>query len=512
VGCVLGLELARHGVSSIIVERSLTSSRHPKMDYINGRSMELLRRLDLAGDIRESGVNPQHPVNFLWSRSFDEPPVAVWRYASPDAVSEKMAEVNDGSMPIEAHQRTPGPLLENLLRSKVREEPLIDLREGWTFTSLQQDGEGVTASVVDSTTNTRHTIRVRFVAGCDGTNSTVRQFLQIPMDDLGPRTQHFSMYFKSGDPELRRYGRAYQTITAKGLTLVSRDEEDTWTASFRIDEEPLTANPVSMLHKKLGVEFEIDDVITISQWQGSLAVASAYRSGAVFLVGDSAHHFYPLGGHGANTGIGDAVDLGWKLAAVVNGWGGSKLIDSYEAERRPVALFNRQICGKLMELTWRFAQLSGDGASREHLAGFLEQESYQLDNPGIHFGYRYGNSPVISEEPGPGPRWRWRSITPTTWPGSRAPAVRLPDGSQLFDQLGAEFTLVDLSGENIGELMAKEANEYRTPVTYLPVSDPVVRAVWERDLVLVRPDQHIAWRGSRAPENWTRVLDHVTGR
>ncbi|HEX2418083.1 MAG TPA: FAD-dependent monooxygenase, partial [Micromonosporaceae bacterium] len=312
--------------------------------------------------------------------------------------------------------------------------------------------------------------------------------------------------------ELRRHGRAFQTITAKGLTLVSRDEEETWTASFRVDEEPLTANPVSLMHKKLGVEFEIDDVINISQWQGTLAVASAYRSGAAFLVGDSAHHFYPVGGHGANTGVGDAVDLGWKLAAVINGWGGSKLADSYEAERRPVALFNRQMCGKLMDLTRRFVQLSGDGTSWEHLAGFLEQESYQFDNLGVHFGYRYHKSPVISSEPGPAPHWQWRSITPTTWPGGRAPALRLPDGSQLFDQFGTEFTLVDLSGENIGELMAKEANEHGIPVAYVPVSDPLVRAVWERDLVLVRPDQHVAWRGGRVPENWTRVLDHVTGR
>jgi 2-polyprenyl-6-methoxyphenol hydroxylase-like FAD-dependent oxidoreductase len=512
VGSVLALELARHGVSSTIVERSLTPSRYPKMDYINGRSMELLRRLDLAGEIREGGVSPRYPANFIWSRSFDEPPIAIWRYASPDALDERIAEVNDGSMPMEPYQRMQGSLLEDMLRARARENPMVDMREGWTFTSLQQDGEGVTASVVDSTTNTRHTIRARYLVACDGANSTVRQFLQLPVDEMGPRTQHFSMYFKSRDPELRRYGRAFLTITAKGLTLVSRDEEDTWTASFRVDEEPLTANPVSLMHKKLGAEFQIDDVINISQWQGTLAVASAYRSGSAFLAGDSAHHFYPVGGHGANTGIGDAVDLGWKLAAMINGWGGPKLIDSYEAERRPVALFNRQMCANLMEVWRRFAQLSGDGVSREHLAGFLDQESYQLDNVGIHFGYRYNNSPVISGEQGPAPRWQWRSITPGTWPGGRAPSVRLPDGSQLFDQFGVAFTLVDLSGENIGELMAKEANEYGVPVAYLPVSDPTVRAVWERDLVLVRPDQHVAWRGSRIPETWTGVLNHVIGR
>jgi 2-polyprenyl-6-methoxyphenol hydroxylase-like FAD-dependent oxidoreductase len=482
------------------------------MDYINGRSMELLRRLGLADEIREGGVNPGHPANFVWSRGFAEPPVAIWRYPSPDALDQKILEINDGSVPMEPYQRMQGSLLEDLLRARTRANPLVDMREGWTFTSLEQDGEGVTASVVDSTSNTRHTIRARYLAACDGANSTVRQFLQIPVEEMGPRTQHFSMYFKSTDPVLRKYGRAFLTITAKGLTLVSRDEEDTWTASFRVDEEPLTANPVSLMHKKFGAEFEVDEVINISQWQGTLAVSSGYRSGSAFLLGDSAHHWYPVGGHGANTGIGDAVDLGWKLAAIINGWGGPKLADSYEAERRPVALFNRQMCANLMEVWRRFAELSRDGVSREHIAGFLEQESFQLDNVGIHFGYRYHDSSVISAEPGPAPRWQWRSITPTTWPGGRAPSMRLPDGSQLFDQFGVGFTLVDVSGENIGELMAKEANEYGVPVAYLPVSDPAVRAVWERDLVLVRPDQHVAWRGSRVPEDWTGVLDHVTGR
>src|SRR6266536_1508530 len=136
------------------------------------------------------------------------------------------------------------------------------------------------------------------------------------------------------------------------------------------------------MYQRFGVEFTIDKVLNIARWQGALAAAESYRKGSAFLVGDSAHHFYPTGGHGANTGLGDAADLEWKLAACLNGWGGPGLLDSYEVERRPVGLFNREMCANLLEVWLRFARLSADGASREQLAGFLAQETYQLDDVG----------------------------------------------------------------------------------------------------------------------------------
>lgn len=512
VGAVLALELAHHNIPSMLVERSVSPSRHPKMDYINGRSMELLRRLGLSGEIRARGIAAEHPANFVWTRGFDEPPVAVWQYPSVDEAAERFSRRNDGTMPVEPYQRVQGSLLEDIVRREARANPLIDMREGWTFAGLHQTPDGVTATLVDPTTNIRHTVRAQYLAACDGAKSTARRCLEIPLDETGPRTNHCSVYFKSSDPALRRYGRAFVTISARGFTLVSRDEEDTWTGSIPLpNDEPLTADPVAMMHQRLGTEFTVDKVLNVTQWEGSLSVASSYRSGSAFLVGDSAHQFYPTGGHGANTGIADAVDLGWKLAACINGWGGAKLLGSYETERRPVALFNREMSANLLEVWRRFGRLAASQASREHLAGFLEQEIYQLDNVGIHFGYRYAGSPVIWHEEGPAPQWRWREITPTTWPGGRAPSIRLADGSSLFDHLGAEFTLVDFAGDGTGEQLVKVANHRGVPVTHLVVHDEAAHAAWERDLVLVRPDQHVAWRGNEAPPNWDAVIDHVRG-
>ena len=513
VGAVLALELAHHNVESMVVERSAQPTLHPKMDYLNGRSMELLRRLGLADTIRERGIDACHSTDFLWTQGLQSPPVLVWHQPSVNQMRQLYATVNDGTAPVEPYQRVKGSLLEELVRGAARENPLIDLREGWTFTDLRIGHDGVTATVLDAATGARHAVEAQFLAACDGARSTVRRCLDIPMDQATVPTQHCSVYFSSSDPVLRQYGRAFVTYARDGLTLVSRDDADAWTASIRVPpDEPLLTDPISLIQEKLGANFTVDAVHSVAQWEGSLAVATAYRKGPAFLVGDAAHQFYPAGGHGANTGVADAVDIGWKLAATVGSWGGPGLLDSYELERRPVALFNRELCASLVEVRGRFGRMVEAGLPTELIAGVLEQDVHHIDNLGVHFGYRYADSPVICHEPGPPPTWDWRRITPTTWPGARAPAVRLADNSQLFDRLGNCFTLVDLSGEGVGEPMVKEAKRRGVRMTHLALDDGAARACWERDLVLVRPDQHVAWRGDDVPGNWEAVLDRVTGR
>lgn len=513
VGGVLALELARHGIASTLVDASPTPSRHPKMDYLNGRSMELLRQLGLSDEIRRRGVPPEHPFNFIWSRDFDEPPIAVWRYHSVTELQQAIAERNDGTMPAEAHQRLQGSWLEGLLRERLRAHPLVDFREGIAFADLDLGDEKVTAHLVDTDDDASHQVTARYVVGCDGANSAVRERAGIGVDRLAPPTRHRDVYFRSTDPVLRRHGRAFLTVAAGGLTLVSRDERDTWTGTVHLpDDDIAAADPLELMQRNLGVDFRIDEVLDITEWQGALTVAEAYRAGRVLLAGDAAHQFYPTGGHGANTGIADAVDLGWKLAAVRRGWGGARLLDSYESERRPVALFNREMCANLLEVWLRFPRLVAGGASREQLAGFLAHETYQLDNLGIHFGYRYEDSPIVCHEDGPAPPWEWNRITPTTWPGGRPPAVRLADGRPLFDTLGTAFTLVDTTAAGDGKALADHANRVGVPITHLPTGDPAVAACWEQPLVLVRPDQHVAWRGAAPPSDWDAVLARMTGQ
>jgi hypothetical protein len=187
------------------------------------------------------------------------------------------------------------------------------------------------------------------------------------------------------------------------------------------------------------------------------------------------------------------------------------LLASYEQERRPVALFNRELSTDLVEVGQRFSRLVGAGASREHLAGILEQDVHRLDDLGVQFGYRYDASPVVCHENGDAPTWQWRQVTASTWPGTRAPAVRMADGTQFFDRLGPGFTLVDLSGCGLGAPLVEAAGLRHVPMTHLCVDDAAVRACWERALVLVRPDHHVAWRGDRLPADPDAVLARVTG-
>lgn len=512
VGSTLALELAVHDVRCILIDRLTGPSPHPKMDFLNGRSMELLRRLDITDEIRSRGVAPEYSANFLWNRTFAEDPVTVWEHPSVVGTRERIGKVNDGSAPLEAYQRLQGSLLEDILRRRARDNPLIDVREGCTVEDVVQDAQGVHAKVVESGTTSVGQVSARYAVGCDGASSTVRRGVGIPVRTVGPVSQNCDVYFRSSDPELRRHGRFFLAIVANGLTLVCRDEKDTWTGTFSLPEGGEVAqDPMGVVKERLGIDFAVSEVLNVACWEGRLSVADSYRSGAVFLAGDSAHQFYPTGGHGANTGLADAVDLGWKLAAVMNGWGGVGLLKSYEIERRPVALFNREMCLNLLEVWGRFSNLVGSGCSREQLEGFLEQEAYQIDNVGIHFDYRYPDSPIVWGEAGAPPRWHWNKITPSTFPGSRVPSMHLADGSALFDYLGTDLTLVDLSEDCTGKSSAVRAQEVGIPLTYLAIGDTGVRAAWGCDLVLVRPDQHVAWRGNAPPVAWDAVLDCVRG-
>jgi len=345
---------------------------------------------------------------------------------------------------------------------------------------------------------------------CQGAGSPLMPHLDIPMNTVNSRPPQFTVYFRSRDPALRRHGPAFVTTDANGVTLVARDGDSGYAGSIAADG-PRPADPINVIQQRLGLSFTVEDVTATARWEGSLAVATAYSRGNIFVVGDSAHRFDPAGGYGEDTAFADAVDLGWKLAATIRGWGGPRLLASYERERRPVALFNREMSGNLVAVERRFARLAEAGASREHLAGVLEQDVHHLDNLGTHFGYTYAASPVICHEDGEAPIWRWRRITATTWPGARAPAVRLANGSQLFDGLGVGFTLVDLSGAGLGAPLVREARRRGIPMTHLCTEDGAVRGCWERDLVLVRPDHHVAWRGDTIPTDCDRVLDRVTG-
>jgi len=222
-----------------------------------------------------------------------------------------------------------------------------------------------------------------------------------------------------------------------------------------------------------------------------------------------------------NTGVGDAVGLGWALAAQLQGWGTPGLLTAYEQERRAVALRNREAAGRhalvrgaIMTTNW--TAMHSERWLGERTRRRLGREISDLGNLenealGIELGYRYDSSPAVCHEPGgQAPRQTMDEYTPSTWPGARPPSLLLQGGRAIFDLFGRGFTLLRFADCDVSALL-DAAEERNVPLEVVDVRDNHARALYERGLVLLRPDQHVAWRGDTAPADPLHVIDRVRG-
>jgi hypothetical protein len=322
-----------------------------------------------------------------------------------------------------------------------------------------------------------------------------------------------------------------------GGAIIAQDEIDTWTVHLFLPLDTDTSNISSQdaVYTVLGglngkYEVEIDEILVRSVWRPSIAVARAWSSPKhrVFIAGDAAHQNIPTGGYGMNMGIGDAYDLGWKLAATIN-YAGPGLLQSYQAERRPVALRNVEHSGRHMEVHQSVAQFleGGDPHRVDHFTEEGEKvrrnihEHYQRHDGenkdfGIEMGYIYESNVIQSPESDETkPQWQISKYTPSTWPGIRAPHVFLSDGSALFDHFGKDWSLITFA-DNHSEihLVLAAAKSLSIPIKHVDLkSEDHARSLWERDMVLVRPDEHVAWRSDsvKSLEEAQRILELVTG-
>ncbi|GAB2606790.1 putative monooxygenase [Paractinoplanes abujensis] len=492
-GCVLALELAHHGVASIVVERSSRPPRHPEPNLVTGRGMELLRRLGLAESVRAVGADPDTPARVVWSRAIGEEPVLVNSLPSANELRRQYAGSGAGDAPAEPYVLLTGAGLTTRLRAAVRGNPLIELREGWTFTDLRLDADRTVATVLDGAARVRHEIHAGYLAGCDGAQSTVRRCLGVPLRDAITPARHCTVSFRSDT--LRPPHPALSTITADGMALIRRDGHDLWIGHLPLDSDDADlTNPAALLSRRLGTRAY--EIVGVTPWQEALGVAGTYRRGTAYLVGESAHRFHPPSAT-VDTCLADAVDLGWKLAAAVRRWGGPHLLGSYEGERRRQAMLERETLSRSIEARLRFGRLAAAGASHDRLATLVLRQPPAVDPAGATAS-RHDTSPVIWHD-GPEPA------------GTRLPAVRTTGGHHLFDLLGPQFTLIDLTSGHDGRSLVAAAVARGIPVAHLPVDDDALRADWRSRLVLVRPDHYVSWRSPRSPADWDAVLDVVTG-
>lgn len=508
VGLTMANDLGRRGVICTIIEQKKAPQFLPKMERCNARSMEIFRRMGLAEKIRAAGLRGDVPMDVFVILAMDRPPLLHLPYPSVDEAKAEIAASEDGSMPLEPYQLISQYTLEPLLKAEAGKLPSVTVRYGCEFVSFDED-EGVVATTVRTGGGKTETIRAAYMVGCDGGASTVRKQLGIKLRGEGNLMRLSQALFRCDELFDRipigkgpGKGRHYHVADDGATFLIMQDSTKHFTLHSVVNSDEEMKH---RFEKTVATPLKYD-MLSCAEWRQNLLLADNYGRGRVFLAGDSAHLVIPTGGLGMNTGVGDAVDLSWKLAAVLQGWGGPNLLESYEVERRQVGDRNvgasRYASGGRRK--WRsqyrpeIAENTPAGeAARSNLAAVADVEQRKTNEMiGAELGYRYVGSPVIWEETG-GPEHLFRTYEPTTWCGARLPHVWLEDGRAVQDILPDGFVLLRLGGCRADtRALAGGFAKFGAPFTVLDIPGDRARDVYGRDLILLRPDMHVVWRGN----------------
>jgi 2-polyprenyl-6-methoxyphenol hydroxylase-like FAD-dependent oxidoreductase len=343
VGLTLALELEHHGIGALLVERNTSTTRHPKMDITNGRSMELFRRLGVADYLRKVAIPADHDTVVTWVTKLSGWELTRFIYPSVDECDAQIRARNDGTDPLEPSMRVSQIVLEPALKEwHETQSRHIGVEYGWQVESFTQDTDAVDVLLRSSETRRTRKIRADYLVGCDGAGSTVRNALGIELDvidlrrlvatQLGFRRtvgmlarawaanrerpadgRFYMVHFRSADRELLgRFGTVWHLQSPHGWTLISQDDDDTWTlhCPLGVGDDPERIDPREFLFERLGRPFHCE-ILVANAWTPRLAVAKSFGQGRVWLAGDAVHQVAPTGGYGMNTGVGDAVGLGW---------------------------------------------------------------------------------------------------------------------------------------------------------------------------------------------------------
>lgn len=527
VGLTLAADLGWRGRACILLEQTDGKINQPKMDQVGIRTMEYCRRWGIVDWVEASPYVRDYPQDNVYLTSLN----------GYELGREVMPSMQDLKPPLESPQhreRCPQNMFDPILQRFAAAQPSIDLRYRSRFLSLEQDGRGVTAHVQDPAGND-YQIRAKFLVGCDGGRSPTRRQLNIAMQGRGLLTHTVNVIFRCPDFNQRhdkRPGYRYMFVGPEGIwaTIVAINGADEWRMSIIGDskEKPeYTQEQIHELaHRLMGKPFPLE-IKSVLGWSRMELVADRYQSGRVFLAGDACHLTSPTGGLGMNTGIGDAVDLSWKLAARLEGWGGPALTDSYTVERRPVAQrITRFSTGNLEIMRGAksderlFAGTSEGSAVRRRVGQALEQGmKREWHSMNMHLGYRYMDSPIICYEPdedrqqADAANEEGTLYMPSTRPGARAPHVWLRDGRSTLDMYGRGFVLViseeTPEGQGNLQLMVSAAEGLNMPFTAATV--PEARGIYGTRYALVRPDGHVAWRANALPADPRGIVNKVAG-
>jgi 2-polyprenyl-6-methoxyphenol hydroxylase-like FAD-dependent oxidoreductase len=519
-GLTLAIDLGQRGVPCTLVERNPEPSKLPKMERCNARTMEIYRRLGIAERIRAAGYPAENTMDVFICTRLADPPILHLPYPSVAQAKRIIAAVRDASQPLEPYQLISQYTLEPILKSVAEALPSVTVRFGCELVGFAEDELGVTATIRRAD-GTCESIRAQYLVGCDGGGSFVRKQLGIALQGDANIRQLYQALFRCDDLYERipiGKGRHYHFADARYSQIVVQDSCRHFTLHTMADRPEAVPD---IFRELVGfpIEFETQYV---GPWRQNLLCAERFTSegGRVFIAGDAAHLVIPTGGLGMNTGVGDAIDLSWKLWGTLAGWGGPGLLAAYNAERQPIGARNvgasryaadgRRVWRSMLK-PWIAEDSARGREHREEIRRVTDVEQRKTNEMiGIELGYRYVGSPLVVETPG-GPDPNAIAYLPSTWPGSRLPHVWLADGSAPQDRIGNGYTLFSLRGEIDAAPLRAAFARLGAPFQTFAIDDPHAREVYRCNLLLLRPDLHIAWRGEGVPEDVDALARRVTG-
>jgi len=523
VGLAMSIDLARRGVHSVLLEQGDGTIEHPRTGLVSIRTMEAFRMWDIARQVRDCGFPEDYNLSMVFCTSLNgllldrEPYPSMRDSPTPPETPEKK-------------QRCPQLWLQPILTEAALASPEARILFEHRFLRLEQHGEAVSVVAVDTRTGATKSFRARYVLGCDGATSQVREQLGIALQGrlLSYSVNILIRAVALADRHVMGQAERYMFVGPDGMwgNLTVVDGADIWRLTVLGSEEKMdlaSFDAESWVRRALGgpgapeIEFE---VLSVTPWRRSEMLADSYGHGRVFLVGDSAHTMSPTGGMGMNTGIQEVLDLGWKLQGMLQGWGGQNLLRSYELERRPIAQRNISFSTQ----NFRAWQDTPDpsavcddtpaGARTRAALGRRLRDSTRVEweSMGLQIGHRYEQSPIcVPDGTAPVPD-DFRIFVPNARPGARAPHAWLKDGRSTLDLYGESFVLLDFGGDKSPDVhtLLAAAQRARVPLRRVILDEPEVERLYAAKLVLVRPDGHVAWRGG-AVGDARLIIDVVRG-
>ena len=520
VGLALAADLGARGVACLVIEQGEGPPDHPRASAINARSMEFLRRFGVAEAVRAAAAPEDFPHTALYCTSLTGFEIA--RIERPHHGGKGATATSP-----ERAQRCNQIWLDPILRDLAAGFASVEFRYRCRFESLTQDADRVIATAHDLARDEPLRIAAQFVVDCSGGHSPIRRALGIDMSGSSYLGYNLSIFVRA--PELWAHhamGRAalINFVEPEGLwrNLVILDGRELYRFGVRgkaYFDAPDQVDADRLFEEVVGKGVP-HQVISIRRWTARNVVSDKYRAGRVFLAGDAAHLNHPASGLGLNTGLGDVVDLAWKLEATLAGWAGAGLLESYETERHPVGVRNVGHAGISHDNDRKqmphpaIAAATTEGAQARQSMGeaIVRAQTRKFITDGLALGYRYDRSPIVWPEEGPPPPLTVSDYSPTAHAGVRAPHAWLADGRSTIDLFGRGFVLMRFGGDAPDPAVIARAFGTRdVPLNVTSIGDPAIGELYERRLALVRPDGHVAWRSDELPADALALVDRLRG-